>query len=248
LSPSFRDHFSAHAREYARFRPGYPVELFSWLASLVDRQRITWDCATGNGQAARGLSPHFERVVATDASLEQLGQTDAIERVRFVGALAGAPALAESSVDLVTVAQAMHWFDLDPFYRSVRRTLRPDGVLASWTYGLFRSTPEIDRVIERFANETVSSFWPPQRRHVDAGYSDLEFPFEEIAAPIFLMRVRWRFDDLLDYLGTWSAVRRFWQARGFNPVVDLQDELSRAWGDRNEREIRWQLALRVGRA
>jgi SAM-dependent methyltransferase len=245
---TFRDHFSAHARDYARSRPGYPEELFTWLASRVERHDLAWDCATGNGQAAQGLSPHFERTVATDASFEQIAQAGSIDRVQFVSALAATPGLAKSSVDLVTVAQAMHWFDLDPFYESVRRTLRPAGVLAAWTYGLFRSEPEIDRVVDRFAHETVEAFWPPQRRHVEAGYSDLEFPFDEIAAPVFLMRVRWSFDDLLDYLGTWSAVRRFWQARGFNPVVDLQDELAEAWGERDELEIHWPLSIRVGRA
>jgi SAM-dependent methyltransferase len=245
---TFRDHFSAHAHEYSRFRPGYPDELFSWLASLLGRRELAWDCATGNGQAARGLAPHFGRTVAADASLDQIGQAAMIEGVDFVGALAAMPPLATGSVDLVTVAQAMHWFDLTPFYAAARRTLRPEGVLASWTYGLFRSTADIDGVVGRFANETIGSFWPPERRHVDAGYSDLPFPFEEIAAPEFLMRVNWSFTDLLDYLGTWSAVRRSWQARGFSPVADLEDELAAAWRDAPVREIRWRLAMRVGRA
>jgi SAM-dependent methyltransferase len=261
--PGFRDHFSGHADQYARWRPGYPEELYRWLSGLVERHDLAWDCATGSGQAARGLAPFFGRVVATDASIDQLanrgrgarvrtaGESDdeaSAARIGFHAAEASASALAGGSVDLVCVAQALHWFDLGPFEAEVRRVLRPGGVLAAWTYERFRVVPAIDALMTDFAERTVGSFWPPERRHVDAGYATLELSFDLIEAPAFVMRARWTLDELLAYVGTWSAVRRFWKARGFNPVADLEVLLEPLWGRREDRrEITWRLATLVGR-
>jgi len=244
----FRDHFSGHAREYSLSRPRYPRELFHWLALQVDRHDLAWDCATGNGQAAIGLVDEFRRVIASDASLDQVALAQRVAGIDYLVALSSVPSLASTGVNLVTVAQALHWFDLEPFYQEVRRVLAPGGVFAAWTYALLRSSPELNRLIDRFADETVGGFWPPPRRHVDARYADLDFPFEEIRSPEFLMRVDWTLDELIAYLETWSSVRRFWSARGFSPVADLEPELAAVWGPRDEpREILWRLSIRVGR-
>ena len=74
------DHFSAHAQNYARFRPTYPTELFAWLASQSPGHRLAWDCGTGNGQAALGLADHFVHVHATDLSPQQLAQARALAK------------------------------------------------------------------------------------------------------------------------------------------------------------------------
>jgi SAM-dependent methyltransferase len=261
--PPFRDHFSGHAQAYARWRPGYPHELYEWLAGRVGSRRLAWDCATGNGQAARGLAPFFERVVATDASIDQLAQRGGgaalrmggeiddeatSVRVTFHAAEASASALAAGSVDLVSVAQALHWFDLGPFQAEVRRVLRPGGILAAWTYERFRVVPAIDELMTEFAEETVGTFWPPERRHVDAGYATLELSFEPIEAPVFVMRARWTLPELLAYIGTWSAVQRFRKARGFDPVSDLEVLLAPHWHPpETRREITWRIGMLAGR-
>ncbi len=259
--PSFRDHFSGHAREYARWRPGYPPELYRWLAGLVERRDLAWDCATGNGQAARGLAPYFGRVVATDASVDQLAHREdrrsgvarkrgaGDPRLTFHAAEATASALAPGSVDLVSVAQALHWFDLGPFESEVRRVLRPGGVLAAWTYERFRVEPAIDEAVTRFAEVTVGSFWPPERRHVDSGYTTLEIGLDPIETPAFAMRTEWSFEQLMAYVRTWSSVRRWWAAHDRDPVAELEAAIEPLWEPRGgAKEVRWRLAFLVGRA
>lgn len=245
---AFKDHFSAHASAYARYRPRYPEALFAYLASLCPAHERAWDCATGNGQAARGLAPHFAHIVATDASAEQIGHAAPHPRVAYHVAPAAHSPLAAHTADLVTVAQALHWFDLDGFYAEVNRVLKPGGVLAVWTYGLFQVNPALDAVIARYYEDLVGPFWPPERRLVEDRYRSLPFPFEEIQPPDFAMHLEWSLDDLVGYLGTWSATRRFIKAHDTDPVAQIAQALSSAWGDPAEtKPVRWTLPLRVGR-
>jgi SAM-dependent methyltransferase len=200
------------------------------------------------GIALPATGAHFRRVLATDASLDQLGHAQRREGVTYHAAEAARSGLRSGSVDLVSVAQAMHWFDLDPFYEEVRRVLRPGGVLSAWTYERFKIDERIDERVDEFAEEIVGPYWPPERRHVDSGYASLEFPFASIPAPQFVMRASWDLDQLLAYVGTWSASRRFWQAHGFNPTSDLDAAISPFWGERqSSRPILWRLSLKVGR-
>lgn len=243
---SFQDHFSAVAGDYGRFRPDYPPALFDWLAGSAPGHDLAWDCATGSGQAARPLGRHFRKVVATDASAEQIGQAPPSPKVEYRVEPAERTTLAPRSVDLVTVAQALHWFDLDRFYAEVRRTLKPDGLLAAWTYNRFRVSPPIDAVVDRLYEEILGPWWPPERRHVERGYADLPFPFEPVAAPPFAMRSHWTLPRLAGYLRTWSATRRYREARGEDPVAIIEPELAILWGE-GGREVSWPLGLRVGR-
>ncbi len=246
---AFKDHFSAHASAYARYRPRYPEALFAYLASLCPARDLAWDCATGNGQAARSLALHFARIVATDASTDQIDHAAPRERVAYHVAPAGQSPLDAHTADLVTVAQAVHWFDLDGFYAEVNRVLKPGGILAVWTYGLFRINPALDAVIDRFYKDIVGSYWPPERRMVEDGYRSLPFPFEEIQPPAFAMSLTWSLDDLLGYLGTWSATRRFMNTHGTDPITQIAADLANAWGDPAEKkQIHWTLPLRVGRS
>jgi SAM-dependent methyltransferase len=244
---TFQDHFSARAEQYAACRPGYPAELFAFLADVAPDRRLAWDCATGSGQAALGLAEHFARVVATDASASQIAHAEPHARVAYHVAPAEASGLTDASVDLVTVAQALHWFDVDAFHAEARRVLVPGGVVAVWSYGgVTFDEPAIAALVRRFARETVGPYWPPERRLVDDGYRTIAFPFAELAAPSFTLAQRWTLVELAGYLRTWSATARYVAAHGHDPVDALEAALREPWGDAT-RTVRWPLALRVGR-
>lgn len=241
------DFFADHAADYARHRPRYPAELFEYLASLVSRRLVAWDCATGNGQAAEALVPYFERVVASDRSLRQVAEARP-SPVSYLCATAEASPLPAGSVDLLVVAQAAHWFDFDRFYAEARRVLAPSGAIAVSTYSLLRVTPEVDAVISRLYHQVVGPFWPPERRWVEDEYRSLPFPFPEEEAPSFVMEKLWSLKETVGYLATWSACRRFTAARGEDPLQAVRGELEEAWGTAvAERAVRWPVHLRVGR-
>ena len=174
---SFQDYFSKQASEYARYRPHYPGELFDYLASISPGRQLAWDCGTGNGQAALELVKRFSRVVATDASGDQLAQAVAHERIDYRIERAEDVSLEDHSVDLVTVAVAVHWFDLEQFYQAVRRVAAPNGVLAVWTYHLPLIEPGIDRVLAHYYQDVLAGYWPGQMRYLDQCYQTLPFPF-----------------------------------------------------------------------
>ena len=245
---SFSDHFSAVASDYAEYRPHYPDSLFDWLAGLPAHRETAWDCATGSGQAAVALASRFERVIATDASAGQIAVAIPHPRVEYRIAPAEASGLDPASVDLVTVAQALHWFDRSAFYAEARRVLRPDGVVAAWTYGHPSiDEPRADAELQRFYSETVGPYWPKERALVDAGYRTIDFPLSEVAAPSFEMETRWPLALLVGYVATWSAVTQFRAATGGDPVPAFAEELEPLWGDPQlPRRITWPLAVRVG--
>lgn len=244
-----RDLFSPVASTYAEFRPVYPTSLFSWLATLTPRRRVAWDVGTGTGQAAIALTQHFEHVVATDLSGDLLEQAPAHPRVIYRIGLAEDSGLPAGSVDLIAVAQALHWFDLARFYSEVRRVLAPDGVIAAWSYGgLQINGPQVNKVFQSFYNFTIASYWPSERRHVESGYRSLPFPFEEVRPPHLQIVERWPLDRLLGYCRTWSAVIRYRQAHNSDPVNSLEQELRPIWGDPDiRRTITWPISIRAGK-
>lgn len=245
----FKDHFSTTARSYARYRPQYPDSLFRWLAENSPRRDRAWDAATGTGQAAHGLAAHFSQVIATDASLEQIRHARPHPAVRYEVAPSEYVPIENDSIDLVTVAQALHWFDFDAFYGEVRRVARPGAVIAAISYGLARIEPGIDEIVDGFYRGPLDGFWPAERAHVEAGYRTVPFPFEEMDAPDFTMEARWTLDHLLGYLATWSAVTRARKQVGIDPLAGIEADLRRRWGEPLDyRRVIWPLSLRVGRA
>ena len=243
----FKDRFSTRSTDYAQFRPRYPAELFEYLAGIAPDRSRAWDCATGNGQAATGLARSFECVIATDASEKQIANAERNERVKYRVAAADQSGLETRSVSLVTVAQALHWFDVDLFYNEVKRVLKPGGVLAVWCYNLLNISPAIDALVEDFYHNIVGPYWDPARHLVEAGYRTAPFPFKEVETPKFQMEANWSLDHLLGYLRTWSATQGFVAARGFDPVIRLADQLAPLWGNGTERKtVRWPLSMRAG--
>lgn len=245
----FADHFSAVSGAYADFRPSYPRALFDWLAEIAPGKSLAWDCACGSGQASVDLAERFECVVATDASDKQLAGARPHPRIDFRQAPAEASGLADGSVDLITVAQALHWFDLPRFYAEAKRVLKPGGVLAVWSYGIQTvEGEEVNALVQRFYHETVGAYWPPERKLVEEGYRTFDFPFAEFGAPAFEMSVPWPMAQLLGYFSSWSATGRYVAEKGENPVVGLAEEMARVWGSpESARTVTWPLAIRVGR-
>lgn len=243
----FKDHFSHVSDKYRQYRPGYPEELFAWLASLTGSRNRAWDCATGNGQAAVGLSRHFKFVTATDASPEQIRHADTRKNISYSVCPAEEASIENNSVNLVTVAQAAHWLNLPRFYAEVCRVLKPAGVLALWCYGLCRIGPEIDERLDEIYSKTLGPFWPPERRWVDERYTTLPFPFREIEAPPFCMTEYWTLEHFIRYMGTWSAVKEFRKAEGNDPMPQIGEAFSAVWPEpHHPREIRWPIHMRVG--
>ncbi len=248
LSMSFKDHFSQQADAYAKYRPHYPRALFEYLASLPPAHDTAWDCATGNGQAALGLAPHFAAVIATDASAQQITQALPHEKIAYQVAPAERTNIPPHSVDLITVAQALHWFHFEEFYAEAKRVLEPAGVIAAWCYNLLRCVPEIDHLLDEFYFETVGPFWPPERKLLEEHYQNISFPFDEITSPDFFMTAAWNLEDLIGYLGTWSATQRFIARKKADPRIDLRVQLQKVWREPEElKRIIWPLYLRAGR-
>lgn len=239
--------FSSIAREYASFRPGYPPELFAWLAARAPGREAAWDCGCGSGQASLALAGHFARVHATDVAPEQIAAARPHPRVAYSVAPAEHSGLDAESVDLVTVAQALHWFDVDAFHAEARRVARPGGLLAVWTYPRPElADPSLDRLFFAFYRDVVGPYWPPERRHVEANYQTLPFPFEELPHPPFGLEFRWSLEQLAGYASSWSATARYRQATGKDPLPLLRDALGPAWPADGMALVRMPIVLRAG--
>jgi ubiquinone/menaquinone biosynthesis C-methylase UbiE len=245
---AFVDHFKDVAQRYLEHRPTYPAELFEWLARQCKQNGLAWDCATGSGQAAESLALHFQSVVATDASAAQIFAAKPHDRVGYRVATAENSGLESASVDLVIVAQALHWFDVERFYAEARRVLKPDGRVAVWCYGVVElEGEEANHLLQHFYHQIVGSYWPAERHHVETGYRELPFPFTVIEAPIFAMRVAWTLPQLMGYLRSWSATERYKAACGIDPVAELQKQLGAIWSDAAQNHgVSWPLSLQVG--
>jgi SAM-dependent methyltransferase len=245
---SFQDHFSRLASGYARFRPHYPAVLFTYLADLAPARQLAWDCATGSGQAALGLAEVFEQVIATDASREQIEQAAQHPRITYRVEPAEETSLDAGSVDLVSAAVGVHWFDLDRFYAEVRRVLKPGGVLAVWTYHRPIINPEVDELIARLETEILGDYWPERLHYLQEHYQTLPFPFAELTHPEFAIQAEWKLDQLVGFINSWSAVSRYQEDRKSHPLEPLWEEFLAAWGSENAiRAINWPLYMRIGR-
>ncbi len=221
--------------------------MFNFLADCCVHRRLAWDCATGSGQAALALTAHFEKVVASDASEAQIQAAASDPKITYFVSPAEASGLDEDSIDLITVAQALHWFDIPGFFDEAQRVLAPGGVLAVWAYKHCLVDPDIDEIINELYANIVGPYWPAERELVDDGYRSIELPMPSISSPDFAMKAHWSADDMRGYLLTWSASQRYLKKHGSDPVALIQDRLRAVWGS-DSREVSWPLNIKIGRA
>lgn len=239
-----KDRFSGQAQQYAAFRPHYPLALYDFIFQHVGEFDMAWDAGTGNGQATAALATRFKKVFATDLSMKQLDHAIRIPNIEYAQA-AEATKLLDHSVDLVTVAQAIHWFDREKFFAEVRRVGKPGVVVALWGYGLLQIDRSIDPLILDFYTRVVGPYWDPERKLIDQEYTTINFPFEEVPSPQFTMNFDWTLAELEGYLTTWSSVQKYWKEKGENPVSGLIRKILPLWGAEN-RKVTFELFLRLG--
>lgn len=240
------DRFSGHASLYAQYRIDYPDELYDFILQAVPQRAAAWDCATGNGQVAGALADYFDQVEATDISETQLLLAVQRPNIRYQVSPAEQTPFADHTFDLVTVAQALHWFDVDAYHREVRRVAKPGAVIAEWGYGLVQITDELDPILLDFYRNRVGPYWDPQRKYIDDRYTTLPFPFVDAQRMEFVVRRNWSLERFLNYLRTWSAVRQYIHENEDDPVLALGDALRSVWGD-GEQAVLFPVFLRVGR-
>lgn len=239
-----KDRFSEHSQNYASFRPLYPPELFDHIFRHVNRFDLAWDAGTGNGQAARVLARVFKNVVATDISAKQIEFAERLPNIEYSIAAENS-GLPDHTANLITVAQAIHWFDRDRFYEEVSRAGAPGALLAVWGYGLISFNKAIDPIVTHFYKNVIGPYWDKERKHIDDKFQNIRFPYKEITSPHFEIKVNWNLDDFRGYLGTWSAVRNYISERGNDPVPELIREIKPLWA-RSE-EGRFEIFLRMGK-
>lgn len=244
---AFKDHFSDDSGRYARSRPDYPPALFAWLASMSEGRRLALDVGCGTGQAARGLAPHFAHITAIDPSEAQIRAAHGPDNIIFRVAPAEDTGAPDKCVDLILAAQALHWFDHHRFYAEARRVAKDGALLAAIAYDMSSTSPEIDRLIAHLYKDITGPFWPPERRYFDDGYAQtIPFPFARLPTPAFTIRRRWQASDMLEFLRSWSGVRRYGEATGQDPVAMIEQEMRDLWGD-DAREVVWPVILMIAR-
>lgn len=241
-----KDNFSSQSDLYAKYRPHYPKEFFEYLESVVKNKDIAWDCGTGNGQVAKELSKIFSKVYATDISASQLNQTIQAENIEYSLQPAEKTNFVENRFDCITIAQAIHWFDFDLFYKEVMRTAKKNALIAAIGYGRIQISEDLDRIIDDFYFNVIGNFWDKEREYIDEHYKTIPFPFKEIKTPEFRIEYNWNEEQLIGYLNTWSAVKHFTKQNGRNPVIEFQSLMKPFFENQKERKVSFQLLLRMG--
>lgn len=244
---TFKDHFSSISKGYSKHRPRYPDELYEFILKNVKERKNAWDCATGNGQAAIELAKYFDQVYATDASKAQIDQAIPHAKVKYSVAPAESSGLPSEHFDLITIAQALHWFDFNRFYEEVQRVASPNALIAAWSYGLLTTqNADLDEVILEFYDGIVGPYWPPERKYTQEKYETIPFAFEEMETPTFHMKLQHDLDSLVNYLNTWSAVKNYREELKRDPIPELRKKLSLNW-KQEKIETKTPIYLKMGK-
>lgn len=241
-----KDLFSERSKQYSTFRPTYPQPLYDFMLKQVKQPLAAWDCGCGTGQVATDLAERFEKVYATDQSANQLANAIQKDNIIYSVSPAEKTSFDDGKFDLVTVGQALHWFDIPAFFSEARRVSKPGGVVAVWGYSLLSVDKQIDAILNHFYTSVVGPYWDKERRLVDERYRTIEFPFRRIDVPVFEFSFEWTLEELCGYLSTWSSVRKYIQQNQSDPVEQVVGELSRLWGG-GRRKVLFPLFARMGK-
>ncbi|GAB3195735.1 class I SAM-dependent methyltransferase [Pontibacter aydingkolensis] len=242
-----KDNFSAQSAAYAAFRPHYPQALYDFLFALPVVIQTAWDCGTGNGQVASVLAEKYKHVYATDISEAQLQKATIKPNITYTKAGAEASGLADQSINLITVAQAVHWFDFDAFHKEVKRVAKPGAFITIWGYGLLSISHEIDTIITYFYKHTTGPYWDSERRHLDVAYNTIPFPYKEVSCPGFEIKATWTREQFMGYLSSWSSVQHYIKQQGTSPLPDLKAQLLEQWPDGKSIEVTFPVFMRIGK-
>jgi SAM-dependent methyltransferase len=242
-----KDNFSTKADDYARYRPGYPDKVFEYLGHILPTKENAWDCATGNGQVAVRLASFFDQVYATDISKSQLEHAPRNPNIQYSLQSAEKTDFPADFFDLITVGQAIHWFDFERFYAEVKRTARKNALLVILGYGRIQVNPDIDQCVDELYTDIVGKYWDAERKYVEEGYRTIPFPFEELPVPFFSLSMDWTLGHLRGYLETWSAVKHYRRHHQKDPVALIYPELKAGWGEQEKRTVNFPLLLRIGK-
>ncbi|MDX2045673.1 MAG: class I SAM-dependent methyltransferase [Chitinophagaceae bacterium] len=244
-----KDLFSGQSADYARYRPSYPIELIEYITAFVKEKNKVWDCATGNGQAAVLLAPHFKQVCASDLSAKQIQQATAHPKVVYTVCQAEQTPYDDNSFDLITVAQAYHWLNFDAFAKEAERVSKPGGTIAVWCYGLFFTEDDnMNRLIKDFYTGTVGPYWDKERKYIDEELKTVPFPYKEAEVKkSFSITVNWDINDVCGYISSWSSVQHFIKERGFNPLDELCSQLHAYDKDNSRKDFQFPVYLRIGK-
>jgi SAM-dependent methyltransferase len=244
---SFVDLFSDSAHRYAAARPRYPDTLIDFIARSSPSLDAAWDCGTGNGQVAVDLARHFKTVWATDPSQAQINQAIPCQGVVYSVQPAEKVSFADHSIDATTVAQALHWFDLERFFPEARRVLKTGGFFCAWGYSWSHVEPAVDAVMQASILEPVREYWADQNAALWEGYKSVHLPFKAVDAPSFSIRMEWTLLEYMAYVHTWSATRRAIQAEGAGFFEAACKRMEQAWGGQDRvRQVKMPLAVIAG--
>lgn len=241
-----KDNFSDKSNLYQLFRPTYPTELLDWIYLNIANFDTAWDCGTGNGQIASSLATKFKNVFATDISEQQLSNAPTLPNITYSRQAAEHTNFADDTFDLITVGQAIHWFDFERFYAEVNRTAKPHAMLAVVGYGKFNSEPAIDAIIDTLYTEIIGSYWDKERIFIEEKYLTIPFPFAEIKCPHFSKHYTWSFPQLIGYLETWSAVKHYEKVNNLNPVDLIKKDLQAVWKAAEFKDVYFPIITRMG--
>jgi len=241
-----KDNFSKQASDYSKYRPHYPNEMIDYLVSFVKSKSTALDVATGNGQIAHKLAAVFEKVYATDISQKQLDNAVQASNLVYLKESSEKTSFDDKTFDLITVAQAVHWFDFNLFYKEIYRILKPDGIFAILGYGLFSTNAESDVILRNYYYNIIGTYWDKERKYLDENYTTIPFPFDEIKTESFENHSIWSFEELLGYLETWSATQHYILKNKSNPLDLIREELEISW-QKNDRKVTFPLLFRIGK-
>lgn len=242
-----RNTFGLAAGDYRSFRPTYPDNLFRFLVSLCQSTGSALDCATGSGQAAADLAKYFDRVAAFDSSQAQVDAAGTDPIIEYRVGTAEALPFADEKFDLVTVAQAAHWFDLQSFYERLRGVVKPSSVIAIWGYSYCKVDTQVDAIVAAQLLKPIEPYWAEGNRVIMEKYRTIYFPFSEVRWPGFSARYAWTRAAFVNYMRTWSAYKRYVADKNLDPMPGLDAALAVLWPEGESRPVTFELVGRIGR-